>query len=90
MTQPPRYHNHMDAQYLEQTLKDIEALNDDVKALKDEIKEKYELAKLQGLDGKTMRSMLALRKMDKADVIVQEGLRRLYCEALGLVEDGHV
>lgn len=86
MTDVPKYHNHMDAQYLEKTLKEIEGLNEDVRLIKEEIRQKYELAKLQGLDSKTMRSMLALRKMDKADVIVQENLRRLYCEALGLVE----
>ena len=83
---PPRYHNHMDAKYLEATLKKIEGLIEDKAALQEEIKEEMELAKLQGLEPKMMRAMLALRKMEKADAIVQEKTRALYCEALGIVE----
>lgn len=83
---PPRYHNTMDAQYLEATLKKIEGLQEDKRLLNEEIKEEIELARLQGLDPKTMKAMLALRKLDKADAIVQEKTRALYCEALGIVE----
>jgi uncharacterized protein (UPF0335 family) len=82
----PEWHNYMDAAFLEQTLNSITALTADKKALDEEIKEIYDMAKMHKLEPKMIREMLKLRKMEKADAFIQEKTRRVYVEAIGIVE----
>jgi uncharacterized protein (UPF0335 family) len=82
----PSWHNHMDAVFLEQTLKNIEGLTEDKKVIDEEIKEIYYMAKMHKLEPKMIREMLKLRKLDKADAFIQEETRRVYVEAIGIVE----
>ena len=67
----------------------IERLEEEKKAIADDIKDVYAEAKGTGFDVTTMRQVIRLRKMDKADRDEQEALLETYLRALeGLVEDG--
>jgi len=61
----------------------IERLEEEKAALAADIKEVFAEAKGQGFEVKTLRQVLKLRKMDKADRQEQEALLELYLEALG-------
>ena len=49
-----------------------------------DIREVYSEAKAMGFDGKTIRHLISLRKLDGADREQQEALLDLYKRALGL------
>lgn len=61
----------------------IERLEEEKAALAADIKEVFAEAKGQGFDVKTLRQVLKIRKMDKADRQEQEALLELYLDALG-------
>jgi uncharacterized protein (UPF0335 family) len=62
----------------------IERLEEEKKGIADDIKDVYAEAKSQGFDPKTMRAIVRLRKMDKADRQEMEALLDTYKAALGL------
>ena len=62
----------------------IENLEEEKAALMADIREVYSEAKAMGLDGKTIRHLISLRKLDGADREQQEALLDLYKRALGM------
>lgn len=65
-------------------VKRIEALQEDKKAIGEDIKDVFTEAKGNGFDNATIREMLKLRAMDKADRDEREALRDTYALALGV------
>lgn len=61
----------------------IENLNDDRAAISGDIKEVYDEAKGKGFDVKTIRKIIALRKLSKTDRVEQEELLDVYAAAVG-------
>jgi len=61
----------------------IERLEDEKAALVADIREVYAEAKGGGFDPKTMRQVVRLRKLDKAERQEQEAMLDLYLNALG-------
>ena len=62
----------------------IERLEEERAALSADIREVYSEAKGEGFDTKTMRQVVRLRKLDKADFQVREAMLDLYLGALGM------
>ncbi|MDR3526952.1 MAG: DUF2312 domain-containing protein [Rhizomicrobium sp.] len=62
----------------------VERLEEEKKALADDIKEVYAEAKGEGFDVKTLRQVIRLRKLDKADFQEAEAMLDLYLSALGM------
>ena len=65
----------------------IERLEDEKKALADDIREVYAEAKANGFDTKILRSVVRLRKQDRAEREEQAALLDLYLHALGMAPD---
>ncbi len=61
----------------------VERLEEEKAALTADIREVFAEAKGQGFDVKTLRQVIKLRKMEKADRQEQEALLELYLDALG-------
>lgn len=61
----------------------VERLEEEKAAIMNDVKEVYAEAKGEGYDVKTMRQVVKLRKMDRADRQEQEALLELYLSALG-------
>lgn len=70
---------------LESVIARIEELVDQRKGINDDIKDIMTEAEGNGLDKKTIRKILAIRKLDPGDFQEQEFLRDQYLLALGLV-----
>ena len=62
----------------------IERLEEERAALSADIREVYSEAKGEGFDTKTMRAVVRLRKLDKADFQEREAMLDLYLGALGM------
>lgn len=62
----------------------VERLTVEKKALTDDIKSIFAEAKLRGYDTKTMRKVLAIRKIDAVVYQEQQALLDTYCGALGI------
>lgn len=62
----------------------IERLEEEKSALTADIREVYSEAKGQGFDIKTLRQVVRLRKLDRADRQEQEAILDLYLGALGM------
>ena len=62
----------------------IERLSEEKNNINFDIKEVYSEAKSMGYDIKTMRKILALRKMDLDERLEQEALLNTYRNALGI------
>lgn len=62
----------------------IERLEEEKKALADDVRDVYAEAKANGFDTKTLRTVIRLRKQDKAEREEQEALLDLYLHALGM------
>ncbi|MCI5046271.1 MAG: DUF2312 domain-containing protein [Aquisalinus sp.] len=61
----------------------VERLEEDKAAIMNDIKEVFAEAKGEGYDVKTLRQVIRLRKMDRADRQEMEALLELYLSALG-------
>ena len=61
----------------------VERLEEDKAAIMNDIKEVYAEAKGEGYDVKTLRQVIRIRKMDRADRQEQEAMLELYLAALG-------
>lgn len=62
----------------------IERLSEEKKAIADDVKDVYGEAKARGYDAKTMRRIVALRKMEPNDRQEAEALLQTYASAIGL------
>jgi len=62
----------------------IERLDAEKKDLADQQKEVFAESKARGYDGKIIRKIIAVRKMDPADASEQDAVFQLYSEALGM------
>ena len=60
-----------------------ERLEEDKAAIMNDIKEVFAEAKGEGYDVKTLRQVIRLRKMDRADRQEMEAMLELYLSALG-------
>ena len=83
--EPGQGHNSFSAEYLTQTLTQIEALIEERKSLNLDIKAYMDAAAEKGLDKRTLREMLRLRGLDEDTRKEREELRDMYLVALGLV-----
>jgi uncharacterized protein (UPF0335 family) len=71
------------ANRLKSFIERVERLEEEKATILGDIKEVYAEAKGEGFDSKTMRQVVRLRKMDKADRQEREALLDLYLSALG-------
>lgn len=62
----------------------IERLEEEKKAIADDVRDVYSEAKSRGYDAKTMRRIVALRKMETHDRQEAEALLQTYASAIGL------
>lgn len=62
----------------------IERLNEEKQTISDDIKEVFAEAKGSGFDVKAMRTIIKLRKKDRAEREEEQAMIDLYAEALGL------
>ena len=76
----------MAAPQLKAFIERIENLEDEKAAVADQIKEVYAESKAGGFDTKTIRKIIALRKLTDAEVDEAEALLQLYQDALTRVE----
>ncbi len=65
----------------------IERLNEDIAAVQEDRKVVFAEAKSMGFDTKTMRQIIALRRMKEADRAEREALIDTYKAALGMLAD---
>jgi uncharacterized protein (UPF0335 family) len=72
------------AEQLRLFIERIERLEEEKKGMSDDIRDVYLEAKSQGFDGKTMRSIVRLRKMEKDARDEMDALLETYRNALGL------
>ncbi len=72
------------AAHLRSFIERIERLEEEKSALTADIREVYSEAKSQGFCTKTMRKIIALRKMEEADRQEAEAMLDLYKSALGM------
>jgi uncharacterized protein (UPF0335 family) len=63
----------------------IEHLEEEKKALADDIRDVYADAKGNGFDVKALRTVVRLRKQDKAEREEQEAILEVYLHALGMI-----
>ncbi|MGD9738782.1 MAG: DUF2312 domain-containing protein [Bauldia sp.] len=75
------------ATQLKSIVERIERLEEEKKAIADDIKDVYAEAKANGFDTKTLRTVVRLRKQDRAEREEQEALLDLYLHALGMAPD---
>ncbi|MCP4327698.1 MAG: DUF2312 domain-containing protein [Alphaproteobacteria bacterium] len=72
------------ADQLRSYIERIERLEEEKAALAADIREVFAEAKGNGFDVKTMRQVLRLRKLDRADLQEQEAILDVYRRALGV------
>jgi uncharacterized protein (UPF0335 family) len=63
----------------------LERLDSEKKDLADQSKEVFAEIKSRGYDTKVVRKIIAVRKLDPADVSEQDAVFQLYSEALGML-----
>lgn len=73
------------ADQLKRLVERVEKLEEERRGITGDINDVYHEAKGQGFDVKTMRKLVALRKMDAADRDEQEAILDVYKQALGMV-----
>lgn len=61
----------------------VERLEEEKAAIMNDVKEIYAEAKGEGYDVKTLRQVVRIRKMDRAERQEQEAILELYLSALG-------
>ena len=76
--------DNVSAEQLRQFIERIERLEEEKRAFADDIKDVYAEAKSTGFDSKTMRKIIALRKMEKHHRDEADALMETYRKALGL------
>ena len=76
--------DNVSAEQLRQFIERIERLEEEKRSFADDIKDVYAEAKSTGFDAKTMRKIVALRKMEKHHRDEADALMETYRQALGL------
>jgi uncharacterized protein (UPF0335 family) len=76
--------DNISAEQLKLHIEAIEQLEGEKSDIADEIKDRYALAKSEGYDAKTIRKVIALRKMEKEARDEADALLEVYRQALGL------
>lgn len=69
---------------LEQYLSKIERLEQEKADLSEEIKDLFQDASSHGFDVKAMKTVLKLKKLDKAKLAEQDAMLELYRDTLGI------
>lgn len=64
----------------------IEQLNVEIKELTDDRREVFSEAREKGLNLKTLKEILRIRRLDEAERAEEELLRDVYLRAMGLLE----
>jgi len=64
----------------------VERLAEEKKAIADDIKDVYAEAKGNGFDTKTLRKIVAMRKLDVSERQEQEAMLDMYASALGMIQ----
>lgn len=77
--------DNVSAEQLRQFIERIERLEEEKRGFADDIKDVYAEAKSTGFDAKTMRKIVALRKMEKHHRDEADALMETYRNALGLL-----
>ncbi|WP_375194778.1 DUF2312 domain-containing protein [Sphingobium sp.] len=72
------------AQQLGQFIERIERLEEEKQGISDDIKDVYLEAKATGFDAKGMKSIIALRKMERNTRMENEAILETYKSALGI------
>lgn len=72
------------AEELRLLIERIERLEEEKKGIADDIKDVYSEGKAKGYDTKTMRKIIALRKMDPEARREMEAILEIYLAALGM------
>lgn len=80
----PKVGGPISADRLKSLVERIEKLDEERKAISGDIRAIYSEAKGVGYDTKTIRKVVALRKLDAADRDEQSALLDTYCHALGI------
>ena len=70
---------------LRQFVEQIEHLEAEKKDIAEQIKEIYAESKARGYDSKALRTIVSLRKKDKAELAEQEAILDVYPQALGMI-----
>jgi uncharacterized protein (UPF0335 family) len=65
----------------------IERMEEEKKTISDDIRDIYSEAKSCGFDGKALKSVIRLRKIDADDRAEQEALLDTYLAALGMLPE---
>jgi uncharacterized protein (UPF0335 family) len=78
-------HNSVDQSGLQIFIERVERLLEEKKGISDDIRDVMAEAKATGFDTKTMRKVIAIRKMDKEKRQMEEELLDTYLSALGLL-----
>lgn len=77
--------NHVQADALRNFIERVERLDEERKGISEDIRDVYSEAKANGYDTKTMRKVVAMRKMETHARREQRALEETYMEALGLL-----
>lgn len=72
------------AEHLKSFISKIERLEEEKTNIMEDIKEVYAEAKSSGFDGKTLKKLVKLKKMDSEKLQEEEYLLDLYRNAIGL------
>jgi len=72
------------AEQLRLLIERIERLEEEKRGISDDIKDVYGEAKATGFDTKTMRTIIALRRMEKHQLQERDAMIDLYRSALGM------
>ena len=71
------------AERLRSFIERVERLEEEKATIMSDVKEVYAEAKGEGYDVKTLRKVVSIRKMDRAERQEQEALLELYLSAIG-------
>ena len=85
MPEPGLGHNSVAADELRLLIERVERLEEEKKAIADDIKDVYGEAKARGYDTKTIRKVVAQRKLEKHVREEAQALFETYMAALGLL-----
>ena len=77
----------VNASHLRAFIERIERLEEEKRTIADDVKEVYAEAKGNGFDAKTIRKIVRMRRMDADKRREEEGILKLYMDALGMLAD---
>lgn len=75
------------AEQLVTIIERIERLEEEKRSVSSDIKEVYSEAKGNGFDTKVLRTIIKIRRQDRAERLEQESLLELYMSAIGMTDD---